>query len=283
MQIESDLVLSSSKELSVDSATQAASVEETSSSLEELSKITQASVAKAREAKGIATKAKDIATSGASDVEELSKAMDKIRDSSNSVAQILKSIDEIAFQTNILALNAAVEAARAGEAGTGFAVVADEVRSLAQRSAVAARETAEKISDSLSRSEHGVKISGKISSNLGEIFKITGKVDDIIAQIVDYSSEQKDGIDQINTSVLEINRVTQGNASNSQGNADRSNRLKSLGDQLNGVVAEIAVILGSENGNDPVFAEEDSSVALELAPSEVECSSKNRNDAFVWN
>ena len=283
VRMETDSVMSSSKELSIGSASQAASVEETSSSLEELSQVTESSVTRAKEAKGIAGRARDLATQGSKEVQEMNKAMGEIRNSSNSVAQILKSIDEIAFQTNILALNAAVEAARAGEAGAGFAVVADEVRSLAQRSALAAHETAEKISDSVSRSEHGVEMSERISQNLNEIFEITGQVDDIIAQIVDYSSEQKEGIDQINSSVLEISRVTQGNAASSQGNADRSNNLNSLAAQLNGVVSEIALILGEDRvseENAQEFEEESGFDSARIPTSE---SSQRTSEAFAWN
>ena len=121
--------------------------------------MTRSNAEHAREAKNLADTARQAAESGTAEIQQMSQAMDAIKEASHNIAKIIKSIDEIAFQTNILALNAAVEAARAGEAGLGFAVVADEVRNLAQRSAQAARETAEKIEDSIRKSERGVQIS----------------------------------------------------------------------------------------------------------------------------
>jgi methyl-accepting chemotaxis protein len=129
----------------------------------------------------------------------MSRSMDAIKGSSDNIAKIIKTIDEIAFQTNILALNAAVEAARAGEAGMGFAVVADEVRNLAQRSATAARETADKIEDSIRKSQEGVTISGRVSASLQEILTKARQVDDLVAEIASASKEQSPGVEQIST------------------------------------------------------------------------------------
>jgi hypothetical protein len=138
-------VASSSHSLAEGSGEQAASLEETSSSMEEMSSMTRKNADSAQRANEIAKQARTAADAGASDMQRMNAAMAAIKTSSTDIAKIIKTIDEIAFQTNILALNAAVEAARAGEAGMGFAVVADEVRNLAQRSAQAARETAAKI------------------------------------------------------------------------------------------------------------------------------------------
>src|ERR1022692_3094256 len=123
-------------------------------------------------------------------------AMEGIKVSSDETAKIIKTIDEIAFQTNILALNAAVEAARAGEAGMGFAVVADEVRNLAQRSAQAAKETAAKIEGSLTRTTQGVEISAKVAASLDEITAKVRQVDELVAEVSGASREQTEGIGQ---------------------------------------------------------------------------------------
>ena len=148
-----------SRSLADGSSRQASSLEQSCASLEELSAMTRSNAEHAREAKNLADTARQAAESGTAEIQQMSQAMDAIKEASHNIAKIIKSIDEIAFQTNILALNAAVEAARAGEAGLGFAVVTDEVRNLAQRSAQAARETAEKIEDSIRKSERGVQIS----------------------------------------------------------------------------------------------------------------------------
>ena len=154
-------VSSASQTLAKGASEQAAALEETSASLEEISSMTKRNAEAAEQANQLANQTRSAAEIGAKDVESLTHAMAEMKSSSDNIAKIVKSIDEIAFQTNILALNAAVEAARAGEAGAGFAVVADEVRALAQRSATAAKETTDRIADSIDKSERGVK-------NLGE-------------------------------------------------------------------------------------------------------------------
>src|SRR5258708_3590799 len=130
---------------------------------------TQRSSGNAQQGKEFSHQTRASADAGASHMDEMRHAMDAIKASSDEIAKIIKTIDEIAFQTNILALNAAVEAARAGEAGAGFAVVAEEVRNLAQRSATSARETAAKIEDAIQRSKHGAQISDHVARSLGEI------------------------------------------------------------------------------------------------------------------
>ena len=152
-----------SQSLAEGASEQAASLEETSASLEEMSCMTKRNAENAQKANELAKQARAAADNGASDMQAMSAAMDAIKASSDDIAKIIKTIDEIAFQTNILALNAAVEAARAGEAGMGFAVVADEVRNLAQRSAQAAKETAAKIEDAIAKTAQGVEISSKVA------------------------------------------------------------------------------------------------------------------------
>jgi len=159
-------VSASSQTLAEGSSEQAASLEETSSSLEEMASMTKRNSENAQKANDLAKQARTAADKGVGDMQTMSSAMEAIKVSSDDIAKIIKTIDEIAFQTNILALNAAVEAARAGEAGMGFAVVADEVRNLAQRSAQAAKETAGKIEGAIAKTAQGVDISSKVALTL---------------------------------------------------------------------------------------------------------------------
>jgi methyl-accepting chemotaxis protein len=235
----SDHVRASSKQIKTSSQTladgaskQAASLEETSASLVELSSMTKSNADHARQAKELADHARQAAESGATEIQNMNQSMDAIKQASNNIAKIIKSIDEIAFQTNILALNAAVEAARAGEAGLGFAVVADEVRNLAQRSAKAAHETAEKIKDSIAKSERGVQISLQVSKSFEEINDKIRKVDDLVAHIASASKEQSEGIGQLATAVSEMDKVTQSNAANAEESAGAAQELNSQADAL---------------------------------------------------
>ncbi len=142
-------------------------------------------------------------------LEDMVASMDAIRESSQKVSRIIKTIDQIAFQTNILALNAAVEAARAGEAGAGFAVVADEVRSLAHRSAQAARDTSDLIEESISRTEAGGQTVAHVAGAIGGISGTVGKVRTLIDGVSDASRQQAEGIEQVSDAVSRMGNVTQ--------------------------------------------------------------------------
>jgi methyl-accepting chemotaxis protein len=182
--------------------------------------------------------------------------MDDIKEAGGNIAKIIKSIDEIAFQTNILALNAAVEAARAGEAGLGFAVVADEVRSLAQRSANAARETAEKIQDSIAKSDRGVQISQQVSKRFEEIMDKVRKVDNLVANIATASKEQSQGISQVSSAVNEIDKVTQSNAAGAEQSAAAAQELNGQADLLNEALEEMHQLMaGADDSTSKVAAE----------------------------
>jgi hypothetical protein len=220
-----DQVAASSRTLAEGCSEQAASLEETSSSLEETSSMTKRNAENAQKANELARQARVAAEKGVTDMREMSTAMDALKVSSDDIAKIIKTIDEIAFQTNILALNAAVEAARAGEAGMGFAVVADEVRNLAQRSAHAARETATKIEGAIAKTAQGVGINQKVAETLNEIVTKARQVDELAAEVAGASREQTEGILQINTAVSQIDKVTQSNAASAEESAAAAQEL----------------------------------------------------------
>ena len=241
-------VSSASQSLAEGASEQAASLEETSASLEEISSMTQRNAESSTKAKELANQARKAADVGASDMETMSAAMEGIKTSSVDISKIIRTIDEIAFQTNILALNAAVEAARAGEAGMGFAVVADEVRSLAQRAAHAAKETATKIEGAVSRTEQGVQISVKVAQGLAEIVAKVRQVDELVAEVAAASREQSQGIEQVNLAVSQMDKVTQNNAASAEESASASEQLNAQAESSNEAVAELLRMVEGSNG-----------------------------------
>jgi len=244
-------VSSASQALAEGSSEQAASLEETGASLEEMSSMTGHNADNAQNARNLANQTRAAADAGANDMKEMSRAMAAIKSSSDNIAKIIKTIDEIAFQTNLLALNAAVEAARAGEAGMGFAVVADEVRNLARRSAQAAKETEDRIADSIRRSEHGVEISAKVERSLDEIVRKARQVDELVAEIAEASKEQSQGISQVNVAVTQMDKVTQSNAANAEETASAAEQLNAQADSLRSAVSDLLKLVGGGNAVSP--------------------------------
>jgi methyl-accepting chemotaxis protein len=200
------------EDLSARTSEQAASLEETSSAMEEMTATVKQNADNARQANQLAVAARDVAAKGGAVTTKAVEAMSEINKSSTKIADIITVIDEIAFQTNLLALNAAVEAARAGEHGRGFAVVAAEVRNLAQRSATAAKEIKGLIKESLQRVTDGSELVNQSGKTLTEIVTSVKRVTDIIAEITAASQEQASGIDQVNTSIMQMDQTTQQNA-----------------------------------------------------------------------
>jgi len=232
-------VSSASHEMADGASRQAAALEESSASLHEMASMTTRNSESAQSAKGLAAEARTTADAGARDMTAMREAMNAIKSSSSEISKIIKTIDEIAFQTNILALNAAVEAARAGEAGAGFAVVAEEVRSLAQRSAQAAKETAAKIEDASAKSEQGAAISGQVSASLDKIVERIRQLDEMVGGIAQASTEQSEGIGQLNQAVAGMDKITQSNAALAQQSASSAEEMKSQSAEVKTAVNEL--------------------------------------------
>ena len=176
----------------------------------------------------------------------LNTAINEISGSSKQIANIIKVIDEIAFQTNLLALNAAVEAARAGEHGKGFAVVAEEVRNLAQRSASAAKDTAQLIEDSGKKVNVGVDLTKKVEASLKEIVKNVKKVTNLVNEIANASQEQSEGVGQVGKAIAQMDQVIQQNAANAEETASASEELSAQANSLLSLVDRIAGEVGNK-------------------------------------
>jgi methyl-accepting chemotaxis protein len=237
-------VSSASQTLSSGASEQAASVEETSASLEEISSMIRSTADNAQRAKGLAGEAQAVAQAGSRTMIEMTQAMAAIDASSAEVAKIVKNIDEIAFQTNILALNAAVEAARAGEAGAGFAVVADEVRSLAQRSAAAAKETADKIEAAIASSRNGTQSCNKVRESLTQITDKVSCTDSLVGDIATAAREQAEGIEQIHTAITQMDQVTQSNSASAEESASAAEELDAQAASLKDMVGQLRQLVG---------------------------------------
>ncbi|MEZ6116005.1 MAG: methyl-accepting chemotaxis protein [Pirellulaceae bacterium] len=265
-----------SRDISNGAQEQASSLEETASSLEEITSTVKQNTDNAQQARQLATGSRDVAEKGGEVVGDAVEAMSAINQSSKKIADIITTIDEIAFQTNLLALNAAVEAARAGEQGRGFAVVAAEVRNLAQRSASAAKEIKSLIQDSARKVENGTDLVNKSGQTLNEIVSSVKRVTDIVAEIAAASKEQLTGVEQVNKAVSQMDRVTQSNASQTEEMSGTAESLLSHAQQLRELVAQFR--LGKEDetrvaSRTPVRANADNASAYREPEAEFEVAS----------
>lgn len=201
-------------------SSQAAALEETSASVEEIASMSNENARRMQEADNMIVNTQKDTHRGQDAVKRMIDAIAEIKNSADKTADIIRTIDEIAFQTNLLALNAAVEAARAGEAGKGFAVVAEEVRSLAQRSADAAKETSNYIQASQGHAENGVRVSSEVDEVFQDIASSVQQVGGFITGVATASKEQADGIMQINQAIVDIDTVTQNSAAQAEQSRD---------------------------------------------------------------
>ncbi|MBX9935747.1 MAG: HAMP domain-containing protein [Burkholderiaceae bacterium] len=215
----------------------AANLQQTAASMEQLTATVTQSVDTARQANQLASMAAQSAQRGGEVVNQVVSSMQQITDSSRKIADIIGVIDGIAFQTNILALNAAVEAARAGEQGRGFAVVASEVRSLAGRSAEAAKEIKALIDTSVANVEAGSQQVAQAGQSMGQIVSGVQRVSDLIGEITASSTEQRDGIAQVNVAVTNLDQMTQQNAALVEESAAAASAMRDQAQRLSDVVS----------------------------------------------
>jgi methyl-accepting chemotaxis protein/methyl-accepting chemotaxis protein-1 (serine sensor receptor) len=242
-------VSSLSQALAQGSSEQAASLEETSASSEEINSMARKNTENSHQAAGLVSQSQQKFVETNQSLEHMVVAMDEIKTSSDSISKIIKTIDEIAFQTNILALNAAVEAARAGEAGMGFAVVADEVRNLAQRCAQAAKDTASLIEESISRSDDGKTKVDQVAVAIRGITEEAGKIRVLVDDVNMGSQEQARGIDQIGKALTQMEQVTQKTAANAEECASAAEELNAQSATLQGIVERLTAMVGGDSGH----------------------------------
>jgi methyl-accepting chemotaxis protein len=224
-------------------ASQAAAIEETSSSLEEMSAMTRHNAENAAHADTLMIEVKDITTRASDSTNRLMEFMQQISSASDETQKIIKTIDEIAFQTNLLALNAAVEAARAGEAGAGFAVVAEEVRNLAMRAATAAQNTAALIEGNVKMISTGVDLAKNTTTEFSGAALSIGKACDLVREISAASHEQAQGVELINKAVGGVDKVVQENAANAEEAASTASQLKTQADNMIGFVSSLIFLI----------------------------------------
>jgi methyl-accepting chemotaxis protein len=235
-----------SQSLSSGATEQAAALEQTSASMSEMVAVTSANGESARDAAGLVYDA-DLRVGGAKrSLAEMVAAMDGIEESSQQVVQIIKTIDEIAFQTNILALNAAVEAARAGDAGLGFAVVAREVRALAQRSATAAQDTARLIEESIERARDGSRCVVRAEESIGAIAESVQRVKSLVDEVSAATGQQARSYEQVTQAIAQMEAVTQSTAASAEESAAASEELSAQAADVRAETQVLRRLIGAD-------------------------------------
>jgi len=245
--ISADEISTGSRTVAEGASEQAAALEQTSASLEEMSSMTKRNAENASQVTELARQTRQAADDGAQNMTAMCASVDAIKTSSDDIAKIIHTIDEIAFQTNLLALNAAIEAARAGEAGMGFSVVAEEVRALALRSAQAAKETETKIAAAIHLTKEGVETSGKVAKTFSAILSKAHQVEALAQQVANASQEQSQGISQQNAAVSEMDRVTQASAAASEQSAASAGELAHQAATMRAAVNDLLLLVTGQS------------------------------------
>ncbi len=256
---------SSSQTLSQGASEQAASLEQTSASLEELTAMTRQNADNAREANQMMRDTTQVVQKANETMSATRKSMDAVSQAGSEIAKIIKTIDEISFQTNLLSLNAAVEAARAGEAGKGFAVVAEEVRSLAQRAATAAKTTSQLIEGTVSRIAEGAGLVKQAEAAFQELSKGAQKVAQLVDEITAASQEQAHGLDQISQSMSHMDQVVQSTAASAEEAAATSRELSVQSRNMQTIMQQLEDLVGGNIANGSKISEP-AAYARKLAP-----------------
>jgi methyl-accepting chemotaxis protein len=237
-------VSSSSQSLADGASSQAAAIEQSATSLGEISVMTRQNADNANKVDSLMKEANKVARKANGSMGALSTSMEDISKASTEISKIIKTIDEIAFQTNLLALNAAVEAARAGEAGAGFAVVADEVRNLALRSAEAAKNTAGLIDGTVKKITESANLVENADESFNQMNQRTEEVGRLVESIAAASNQQASGIDQVNNAVGDMDKVTQQNAAHAEEAASAASQMNVQAEQTNLIVGDLADLIG---------------------------------------
>ncbi len=259
--VGSEQVANASQALAQGSTEQASAIQQVTASMDEVTQRTKANATEAGEANVLVQNIKEMATSGNDQMKSMIQAMDDINASSETISKIIKTIEDIAFQTNILALNAAVEAARAGVHGKGFAVVAEEVRNLAAKSASAASETAEMIDDTIHKVGNGTRIAQDTAKSLDEIVTSIDEIVGLISNITSSSNDQATAISQIDQAISQVSTVVQTNAATSEQCAAASEELSNQAVTLRNLMARYQLVSGAMGGssyvdNTPTYSSE---------------------------
>ncbi|MCM1057120.1 MAG: methyl-accepting chemotaxis protein [Firmicutes bacterium] len=247
--VGSEQVANASQALAQGSTEQASAIQQVTASMDEVTQRTKENATEAGQASNLVHNIKDMAAEGNDQMKSMIQAMDSINESSEMISKIIKTIDDISFQTNILALNAAVEAARAGVHGKGFAVVAEEVRNLASKSASAAGETAEMIEDTIRKVSTGTKIAEETAKSLDAIVKSIDEIVVLISNITASSNDQATAISQIDQAISQVSTVVQTNAATSEQCAAASEELSNQAVTLKELIGQYKLMTGGGQGS----------------------------------
>lgn len=247
--VGSEQVANASQALAQGSTEQASALQQVTASMDEVTQRTKDNATEASQASNLVHNIKDMAAEGNEQMKSMIQAMNGINESSETISKIIKTIDDISFQTNILALNAAVEAARAGVHGKGFAVVAEEVRNLAAKSTSAAGETAEMIEDSIHRVAAGTKIAEETAKSLDAIVKSIDEIVVLISNITVSSNDQATAISQIDQAIAQVSTVVQTNAATSEQCAAASEELSNQAVTLRELISQYKLLTGGQGGS----------------------------------